>query len=1146
VGNHRSDVRPFIASAIAILLICALSTTVPFGARTRTVLAADTVFYDFIAQAASASWSSAAGSLNFPGKDIDSQGFALYRDNWPLEDNKTWTRVLETHPQWVSNGWIMGVYPQVTVPSNAEIKVTVGFIQGATGSDGVTFEVRFRQFGGWTHLPQDYLILSHTATYDGKLDSLTASLSSLAGRTGNFILYVNAGQNSGQDWAVWAEAKIEIAPSDIEPPVVAVTYSPSDVTTDTEVTFTVRARDESAVSRIALFINSQKVKECAPPTQGIDDKGRAYWECAYTGGPYPAGQLIFQAEAVDAYGNRGVSSEGIINVAMVVVPCWFSVSGTIHNFPYSADTLKMKICQAETIVTTPGPTGQPMTITQCKEGGRVWYVDVTRRMEWDLPGPDLDYHLGGLCPGQYIVTPEFNQAAGWCEWQGSWEAAKGQVVTIENSDAEGFDFTFTPADTQGPEISLRVEPEHPEYGEQITVTILANDNRGIASIWQKTDVLGLDGSYHSGYWSSLTLVPGMEGSTAGAQFSFTVQNAMRVTVTVRVCDTDGNTRMAQKEMMCGSCHDGVQNQGETGIDCGGPCPSQCVVCLTDRSIGSAPSAYLYSLSSPRDRSVVLGAAIAALYEYANSIGVSVLDLDTGDPYGTTDNYIRAVSWWIPRHMGYRGDDLNQACLDTVLPSPYHPEDYGHGDFPVPAAYTLQYSGRAYVTDPTKQYFGDCEDFAILESAMLRSLGVCPNCIFNAEQPGHGFNIVYYQGKYRVLEPQTFAVGCEGYGPEFIWNDKVGAYTCTSFPKVRPWEYTMNYPYSQHPTVTVTGGGFRPKELWLDAWWPQKAQPAVGDFDNDGRDDIAAVYYTGRSGYPYQATVFYSIGSSFEESTTWDYVSASSEDKQFTPLVYKDPDYSDYIVAREDNILYCVGGTPTRTPAIDRLSNRFYRDPVSGAVALGNVYGDGRCGVVEFRQGDSEVYVDGDLRASGFSPQGEIPLVGDFDGDGCDDAISFERHYGGVRVIRSIPPQRIWDRPEFTMLCLWHDRFCLANEVPLVGDFNGDGRQDIASFDLDGGNVYVGLSTVFGFWSDGLSGNRARWQTDFCHRNEIPFVGDFNGDGLDDIACFKRDGSTVRVWVSLTNPSTMTYNFPGGCLCEQAHFYLDAYWPSICP
>jgi hypothetical protein len=99
----------------------------------------------------------------------------------------------------------MGKYPQMTVPADAQLEVTVGFFKGATGSDGVIFKVQFEE-GQTTQT-----LLTCGASYDNKLDTMTQSLDSLAGSTGRFILYVNAGQSSGQDWAAWAEAKIEIA-----------------------------------------------------------------------------------------------------------------------------------------------------------------------------------------------------------------------------------------------------------------------------------------------------------------------------------------------------------------------------------------------------------------------------------------------------------------------------------------------------------------------------------------------------------------------------------------------------------------------------------------------------------------------------------------------------------------------------------------------------------------------------------------------------------------------------------------------------------------------------------------------------------------------------------------------------------------------
>lgn len=208
--KHRSQRKPLLVMLSAILLISLLSSGFLLNINRGTASAADSLFYDFIAQASDASWSSGAGSLPFPGDDEDSRGFALYRYKCQLEDGSIGAEVLETHPEWESNGWIMGRYPQLTVPANAELKISVGFISGATGSDGVTFEVQFEE--GQTI----QTILTRGASYDGQLDTVTQSLSSLAGRTGYFRLYVSAGQSSGQDWAVWVEAEIEITtPSEL-------------------------------------------------------------------------------------------------------------------------------------------------------------------------------------------------------------------------------------------------------------------------------------------------------------------------------------------------------------------------------------------------------------------------------------------------------------------------------------------------------------------------------------------------------------------------------------------------------------------------------------------------------------------------------------------------------------------------------------------------------------------------------------------------------------------------------------------------------------------------------------------------------------------------------------------------------------------
>ncbi len=202
-AKHRSLQTP-IAFFVTLTL---LLTTFPAALYSQPLSAANGASYDFISNAPSASWYSGAGSLSFPGSESDSNGFACYRNNVQLEDNSIAEKVLETHPQWIAEGWISGRYPQITIPADAELNITVGFIKGADASDGVTFEVLFEE--GQTR----QTIISQYATCNAKLDSVTQSLDALAGKSGCFILQVKAGKSSGQDWAVWAEAKIDIIPA---------------------------------------------------------------------------------------------------------------------------------------------------------------------------------------------------------------------------------------------------------------------------------------------------------------------------------------------------------------------------------------------------------------------------------------------------------------------------------------------------------------------------------------------------------------------------------------------------------------------------------------------------------------------------------------------------------------------------------------------------------------------------------------------------------------------------------------------------------------------------------------------------------------------------------------------------------------------
>jgi hypothetical protein len=135
----------------------------------------------------------------------------------------------------------------------------------------------------------------------------------------------------------------------------------------------------------------------------------------------------------------------------------------------------------------------------------------------------------------------------------------------------------------------------------------------------------------------------------------------------------------------------------------------------------------------------------------------------------------------------------------------------------------------------------------------------------------------------------------------------------------------------------------------------------------------------------------------------------------------------------------------------------------------------------------------------------VPLAGDFNGDGRDDIASFTRGTTGDVFVATSDGSRFDRTPD-----QWHDNFASGAAIPAVGDFNGDGKDDIASFTRgSAGDVYVALSDGSRF------GPAVKWHDSFAYGDEIPAVGDVNGDSKDDIVTFTR-GTAADVFVALSD------------------------------
>jgi hypothetical protein len=138
---------------------------------------------------------------------------------------------------------------------------------------------------------------------------------------------------------------------------------------------------------------------------------------------------------------------------------------------------------------------------------------------------------------------------------------------------------------------------------------------------------------------------------------------------------------------------------------------------------------------------------------------------------------------------------------------------------------------------------------------------------------------------------------------------------------------------------------------------------------------------------------------------------------------------------------------------------------------------------------------------------ETPYVGDFNGDGKTDIITFTRQnpsaVGDVYVALS-------DGRKFGSNAKWNDWFAITtDETVVIGDYDGDGKDDIATWlGKSTRQVYVALSTGSGMAPASV------WLSSIgADPSDVPLAGDANGDGRKDLILFARKQGKVYVALS---------------------------------
>jgi len=122
----------------------------------------------------------------------------------------------------------------------------------------------------------------------------------------------------------------------------------------------------------------------------------------------------------------------------------------------------------------------------------------------------------------------------------------------------------------------------------------------------------------------------------------------------------------------------------------------------------------------------------------------------------------------------------------------------------------------------------------------------------------------------------------------------------------------------------------------------------------------------------------------------------------------------------------------------------------------------------------------------------IPLVGDFNNDGSDEIVVYKPSNGTWYIINYLNGER----SEF-----WWG----SGITPLTGDIDGDHHDDAVGYSSTLGAVYIRYTS--GSWNDLYVGS-----------DVIPLVGDFNNDGKKDIVVYKPTNGTWYIIFSNLNRS----------------------------